>query len=76
MKKSLNFYHINIFIAIEGFPGKTDLGELSIISQKIYLLTPCLHNLPERYGLKDIVKIFRLFQKIIIFRKQDLKKDI
>ena len=53
-------------IGIVGYPGKTnpktrkegvsdeDHGELSIFATEVFLLAPCLHQLPaEHYGLKD-----------------------
>ena len=41
-------------VGVEGHPGKSKLGELSIIPTKIVILTPCLHMLPKSfYGLKD-----------------------
>jgi lysyl-tRNA synthetase class II len=37
-----------------GHPGKTKLGELSIVPSKLQVLTPCLHMMPKSfYGLKD-----------------------
>ncbi|CAO1424330.1 unnamed protein product [Diamesa hyperborea] len=47
-------------IGINGYPGKTKKGELSIIPTKITLLAPCLHMLPHlHYGLKDKETRFR-----------------
>jgi lysyl-tRNA synthetase, class II len=41
-------------IGVEGHPGKTKLGELSIMPKRMVILTPCLHMLPKSfYGLKD-----------------------
>ncbi|XP_063266511.1 lysine--tRNA ligase isoform X1 [Prinia subflava] len=41
-------------IGVEGNPGKTRKGELSIIPYEITLLSPCLHMLPHlHFGLKD-----------------------
>lgn len=43
-------------IGVEGNPGKTKKGELSIIPYEITLLSPCLHMLPHlHFGLKDKV---------------------
>jgi lysyl-tRNA synthetase class 2 len=40
-------------VGIEGFPGKSKKGELSIFPIKITLLSPCMHMLPKaHYGLK------------------------
>lgn len=45
-------------IGVEGNPGKTKKGELSIIPYEITLLSPCLHMLPHlHFGLKDKVII-------------------
>ncbi|XP_060522009.1 lysine--tRNA ligase [Cylas formicarius] len=47
-------------IGIEGVPTKTKKGELSIMPNKIKLLSPCLHMLPHlHYGLKDKETRFR-----------------
>ncbi|KAM6409001.1 lysine--tRNA ligase-like [Rhynochetos jubatus] len=41
-------------IGVEGNPGKTKKGELSIIPCEITLLSPCLHMLPHlHFGLRD-----------------------
>ncbi|XP_036201094.1 lysine--tRNA ligase isoform X2 [Myotis myotis] len=41
-------------IGVQGNPGKTKKGELSIIPYEITLLSPCLHMLPHlHFGLKD-----------------------
>lgn len=48
-------------IGINGYPGKTKKGELSIIPKSITLLSPCLHMLPHlHYGLKDKETRFRM----------------
>lgn len=54
-------------IGIEGNPGKTKKGELSIIPKKISLLSPCLHMLPHlHFGIKDKVSVnFFHFAKYI-----------
>ena len=47
-------------IGVQGNPGKTKKGELSIIPQEITLLSPCLHMLPHlHFGLKDKETRFR-----------------
>lgn len=47
-------------IGIEGNPGRTKKGELSMIPKKIKLLSPCLHMLPHlHFGLKDKETRFR-----------------
>ena len=41
-------------VGVEGHPGKTKKGELSVMPVKITLLSPCLHMLPHlHYGIKD-----------------------
>lgn len=46
-------------IGVEGCPGKTKKGELSIIPKKIQLLSPCLHMLPHlHFGVKDKVSYY------------------
>lgn len=41
-------------VGVDGYPGKSKTGELSIFPLKITLLSPCLHMLPKGYtGLKN-----------------------
>jgi hypothetical protein len=45
-------------VGVEGFPGKSKMGELSIFPRKFVVLSPCLHMPPTvRSGLKDQVRI-------------------
>lgn len=37
-------------IGVEGYPGKTKSGELSVFAKRIQLLSPCLHMLPQAYS--------------------------
>jgi len=47
-------------IGIEGKPGRTKTGELSLAPGTVRLLSPCLHMLPEPHvGLKDPETRFR-----------------
>jgi lysyl-tRNA synthetase class 2 len=39
-------------VGVIGFAGTSNTGELSILADEIVLLTPCLHVLPARDGLK------------------------
>ena len=41
-------------IGIRGIPGRTDMGELSILPREISLLSPCLWKVPrEWHEIKD-----------------------
>jgi lysyl-tRNA synthetase class 2 len=41
-------------VGVEGFPGKSRNGELSIFPTRLAVLSPCLHMLPvARTGLKS-----------------------
>ncbi|KAK1442294.1 bacterial/eukaryotic lysine-tRNA ligase [Babesia gibsoni] len=40
-------------IGIVGFPGRSKRGELSVFPRETQILTPCLHMLPDKSGLKD-----------------------
>jgi lysyl-tRNA synthetase, class II len=43
-------------VGIEGCPGKSKMGELSIFPRSFVVLSPCLHMPPTvRSGLKDQV---------------------
>ncbi|XP_060644010.2 lysine--tRNA ligase isoform X1 [Anolis sagrei] len=65
-KSEEEFVHINNklrrgdIVGIQGNPGKTKKGELSIIPYEMTLLSPCLHMLPHlHFGLKDKETRFR-----------------
>lgn len=78
-------------IGVQGNPGKTKKGELSIIPYEITLLSPCLHMLPHlHFGLKDKVSsrglLAVIYQTIeadmsvislccFWFRKHDIVRD-
>ncbi|KAJ3036595.1 lysyl-tRNA synthetase [Rhizophlyctis rosea] len=48
-------------VGVEGFPGKSKKGELSVIPRLITLLTPCLRMLPKaHYGFKDQESRYRM----------------
>lgn len=60
------FYEINDIlhrgdiVGVIGKPGKSKLGELSILPTRLVLLAPCLHQLPHlHFGLKDKETRFR-----------------
>lgn len=56
-EKDLDKLRRGDIVGVEGHPGKTKKGELSIIPKRIKLLTPCLHMLPHlHFGLKDKVR--------------------
>ena len=41
-------------VGVEGFPGKSKKGELSVFPKKFVVLYPCLHMPPSsHFGLKD-----------------------
>lgn len=41
-------------VGVQGFPGKSKAGELSIVPTKLTLLAPCFHMLPKsHYGFKN-----------------------
>ena len=42
-------------VGFEGFPGKSNRGELSLIPERLTLLSPCLHPLPtDRQPFEDV----------------------
>lgn len=60
------FYKINEIlhrgdvVGVVGKPGKSKLGELSILPKQLVLLAPCLQQLPHiHFGLKDKETRFR-----------------
>lgn len=47
-------------IGVEGHPGRTKTGELSIVPRRAVILSPCLHQLPKsHFGLKDVETRYR-----------------
>ncbi|KAL8271326.1 hypothetical protein Esti_004765 [Eimeria stiedai] len=54
-----NAFRRGDIVGIRGYPGKSKRGELSIFPREMKLLTPCLHMLPERNGLKDLDTRYR-----------------
>lgn len=66
-------------IGVEGNPGKTRKGELSIIPYEITLLSPCLHMLPHlHFGLKDKVCVIPvgLGGSLTDLRKVRVRRDL
>lgn len=52
--------HRGDIVGVIGKPGKSKLGELSILPKKLVLLAPCLQQLPHlHFGLKDKETRFR-----------------
>lgn len=59
-EKDIDVLHRGDIVGVRGHPGKTKMGELSIVPQKIQLLSPCLHMLPHlHFGVKDKETRFR-----------------
>ncbi|UKJ88910.2 lysine-tRNA ligase [Theileria orientalis] len=56
-------------IGITGFPGKSKRGELSVFPTSAKILSPCLHMLPDKFGLKDNEVRFR--QRYLDFMMND-----
>jgi lysyl-tRNA synthetase class 2 len=40
-------FYLGDIVGVEGFPGRSDTGELSVVARRVTLLTPCLHQWPE-----------------------------
>lgn len=66
-------------IGVKGFPGRTNPkrednpGELSIFSQEVTLLAPCLHQIPsEHYGFKDQEERYRNRHLDMIMNKSSI----
>jgi lysyl-tRNA synthetase class 2 len=56
----VDILHRGDVVGIRGHPGRTKMGELSIVPTKITLLSPCLHMLPHlHFGVKDKETRFR-----------------
>ncbi|KAG0198585.1 hypothetical protein BGX28_007974 [Mortierella sp. GBA30] len=53
-------FHRGDIVQLTGHVGKTKTGQLSVfITEAFELLSPCLHSIPTRSGLKDPEKRFR-----------------
>ncbi|KAK2406935.1 lysine--tRNA ligase, cytoplasmic [Trifolium repens] len=50
-KAEFHKFHDNVklgdIVGIEGFPGKTQMGVLSVFTKSFVVLTPCLHLIPK-----------------------------
>ncbi|KAL7747003.1 hypothetical protein RI367_007616 [Sorochytrium milnesiophthora] len=51
--------HVGDILYFSGFPGKTQVGELSLFATQCHLLTPCLHDIPFKHRLRDPEKRIR-----------------
>ena len=47
------------YVAVQGYPKKTNVGELSVVPTEIRLLAPCYHSIPAYHGLKDVDNRYR-----------------
>ena len=57
-------------IGVEGYPGKTKSGELSVFAKRIQLLSPCLHMLPQAYStLNQDVRYRKRYMDLILTPK-------
>jgi len=53
--------HRGDIIGVEGYPGKSKRGELSVFPRKIQILSRCLHMLPKSYvGMTDTESRYRM----------------
>ena len=41
------------YIGIDGYPYKTEKGELSIMATRVVLLAPCLHQIPKKFNKRS-----------------------
>jgi lysyl-tRNA synthetase class 2 len=48
-KNDFDSLYLGDIVGVEGFPCKTKTGELSLCVKKIQLLTPCIHQWPEKF---------------------------
>jgi|EP00161_Ancyromonas_sigmoides_P018444 lysyl-tRNA synthetase class 2 len=47
-------------VGVEGFPGRTKKGELSLFLRRLVILAPCVRTLPEKHkGLEDMETRYR-----------------
>ena len=45
-------------VGVEGFPGKSKLGELSIFATRLVVLSYCLHMLPKRRLENQVLPLY------------------
>ncbi|XP_075241316.1 lysine--tRNA ligase-like [Convolutriloba macropyga] len=70
-EKDIDTLHRGDIVGVRGHPGRTKLGELSIVPKKITLLSPCLHMLPHlHFGVKDKETRFRQRYLDLIINEQ------
>lgn len=76
-KKDMDLIKRGDVIGVEGSPGKTKKGELSIIPKKVELLSPCLHMLPHlHFGVKDKETRYRQRYLDLIINERTRQKFI
>lgn len=62
-------------VGVQGYPGKSKKGELSIFPKKVELLSPCLKMLPSNYyGFKD--QELRYRQRYLVWRNGLHRRNI
>ena len=50
-------------VGVQGFPGKSGKGELSIIPRQLHVLAPCIQPFPNsKYGIKEPVRHGKKFK--------------
>ncbi|KAI5180015.1 lysyl-tRNA synthetase, class II [Nematocida sp. AWRm80] len=64
-------------IGVEGKLGYSNKGELSIIGEKIRVLSPCIHTYPtEHYGLKDTEVRYRQRYLDLVLNKESMQRFV
>ena len=56
MEVARRLFHRGDIAEVEGFPGRTATGEVSVFATRMRMLAPCIHPLPLDESLKDPVK--------------------
>jgi lysyl-tRNA synthetase class 2 len=56
-KREFDAFYLGDIVGVEGFPGRSKTGELSLIGRKVILLSPCIHQWPSEF--KDTELRFR-----------------
>jgi lysyl-tRNA synthetase class 2 len=63
------FVRVGDIIGVHGFPGATNTGQLSVLAERIDLLTPCLHEIPQKLTNPD-TRFRQKYLDLLVNREQ------
>jgi lysyl-tRNA synthetase class 2 len=67
-KTEIDSFYLGDVLGVEGYPSRSNTGELSVVARTVILLAPCLHQWPETLTDPE-VRFRQRFLDLIINRK-------